>query len=479
MQLLLLLQELQVPFRYEGGDAAIHHIEYDSRQVKPGTLFVAIKGFQTDGHAYISDAVKRGAVACIVEHAVDCDCPQIIVLDTRTVLAELSFAFYNIPTYPLFGVTGTNGKTTITHLLYQLAESAGMHPALIGTLGVKTQNSASEGERTTPESRDLAALLQGFSQENIDAAFMEVSSHALALKRVHSLQFDAAIFTNLTQDHLDFHPDMEAYFRSKTLLFKQLKPGAYSIINIDDPYGKRLNDMVEIPKMTYSVQDSSADVYFSELSVSVQGIKGILNTPNGPIPIRTPLLGRFNAENIAGSIAAWLSVYPEIPQSLNNTLFRPIPGRMEMIHTARGTAVIDYAHTPDAMEKALKAASQLENKKRIITVFGCGGDRDREKRPLMGEIAIRYSDEIILTNDNPRNEPARQIVDDILRGMGNTRHVRICLNRKKALTQAYNLSTPDDLLMIMGKGAETYMEIKGEKIPFNDKEIILTLETNK
>ncbi|MBN2780498.1 MAG: UDP-N-acetylmuramoyl-L-alanyl-D-glutamate--2,6-diaminopimelate ligase [Candidatus Marinimicrobia bacterium] len=480
IRLKTLLKQVRFSSAYTGEDLIFSRLDYDSRKVAPGSLFVAIKGFHSDGHEYVRDAVARGAVACVVEHPVDCACPQVVVENTRIALAELSYRFYRTAEAPfaLTGITGTNGKTTIAHLLYQLAEAEGLTPALIGTLGVKTPYQKQEGERTTPESIELAGLFDGFARQNVNAVFMEVSSHAIALHRVRTLLFNAAVFTNLTQDHLDFHRNMEDYFLTKSHLFDQLKPGGAGIVNTDDPYGKRLYASLKTPRVSYAVNDVSADVHFRSLSLSVHGIHGELRTRKGTVQVAAPLLGAFNAENIAGGIACWQSLFPDSTLDLDYFPFKPIAGRMEMVPTRRGTAVIDYAHTPDAMEKALKTASALEGRKRLITLFGCGGDRDHGKRPLMGAVAEKYADTIILTNDNPRNEQPQLIAKAIMKGMRSAGRVSVCLDRREAIVRAYQNSEPGDLLMILGKGAETYMEIKGERIPFNDKEIIEQLETS-
>ncbi len=476
-----LLKALELPYRIIGDDVNISNIAYDSRTVEPGTLFVAVKGFKSDGHDHIESAIKRGAVALVVDHEVPFSISQIVSNDTRRALAELSFSYFGCAynNFELAGITGTNGKTTMTHLLYQIAEKAGKTPALIGTLGIKTPTGSFEGERTTPESRDLAKQFYDLDKQGITALFMEVSSHAIALKRVHSLRFNAVVFTNLSQDHLDFHENMQDYFETKALLFEQMKPGARGIINIDDMYGFKLYKELEIGKISYAVQKEDADYHYSDLKVSVHGIKGKLITPKGSIHVHAPLLGRFNAENIAGSIATWDSMFPELDTDLNDFPFRPVVGRMEMIPTKRATAVIDYAHTPDAMENALFTAFDLSDRKRIITIFGCGGDRDRAKRPIMGKIAEKYSDKIILTNDNPRNEEPFDIVNEILNGIDDMNKIEINLDRAKAIKQAWKDSEKGDILMILGKGAETYMEIKGHKLSFNDKDIMLTLEQKK
>lgn len=478
MPLSILLRQLDFSCDYRAEDLQISDIAYDSRKVRSGSIFVAIRGKRFDGHDYIPDAFSRGAVICFCEKAPQHKYPHILVNDSRRALAELSYAYYcpqGLP-YPLIGVTGTNGKTTITHLLYQLAETAGLHPALIGTLGVRSEKHIEEGERTTPESRDLAEHFRDFAKNDVSAAFMEVSSHAIALKRVYGLAFDAAVFTNLTRDHLDFHGNMENYFQSKAALFRQIKENGYALINRQDPYGRRLAKELSEPVYTYAVSDEQADFYFTEMNVSIHGVRGIFHTPDKAIKVDAPLLGHFNAENIAAALSCWHLCFPQLRNVSDAFNFQPVAGRMERISTKRGTAVIDYAHTPDAMEKALQAAQQLEGIGHIITVFGCGGDRDQGKRPQMGAVAERYSNHIILSNDNPRNEEPENIIADILSGIKQKDKVDICIDRGEALHKAYAMSEPGDLLMVLGKGAENYMEIKGHRIPFQDKKTILGLE---
>ena len=475
------INALELPYRLIGEDAEVEHITYDSREVRKGSMFVAIKGFHSDGNDFIPVAIQQGAAVIVSETKNNIPVTQVVVPDTRRALAELSYEFYGSAynNFELTGITGTNGKTTLTHLLYQIAESAGKNPALIGTLGIRTHEGLVAGDRTTPESSDLAKTFDDLHKKNIGSVFMEVSSHAIVLDRVHTLRFDAAVFTNLTQDHLDFHLSMETYFEAKAKLFDHMKPGARGIINIDDPYGRRLYNDLEIGKYSYAVENPDADYHYSDLLIDVNGIHGVLSTPGGPVHVSAPLLGKFNAENIAGAIAVWQTLYPEIAIDLNEFPFKAVEGRMEMVKTTKSTAVIDYAHTPDAMEKALKAASELENRHRIITVFGCGGDRDKAKRPIMGRIAESYSDKIILTNDNPRSEEPGIIINEILEGISDKKKTEVCIDRKRAIEMAWNKSRPGDLLMILGKGAETYMEIRGERIPFNDKDIVIKLEQKK
>lgn len=451
-------------------------IAYDSRQVKPGYLFVAIAGFVTDGHRYISQAKEKGAVAFIVNHIQEnTDAVQIYVKDTRKALAEVSYLFYGTPSLPsrLIGITGTNGKTTITHLLYALSENQDEKPGLIGTLGTKTPDYFHEGHRTTPESTDLAEIFYHMADENVNNIFMEVSSHAIALKRVETLEFRVALFTNLTQDHLDFHENMENYFETKSKLFNHLSKDGCSVINIDDHFGRRLYDTLDGKKISYSMRNPKADVYFDHFSHRVEyGIQGELITPYGKIEIDVPLIGLFNAENIAGVISVWIALHPGKNPIFPKNLFKPVPGRMEMIPTPKGTVIIDYAHTPDAIEKALNASNRLEGGKRIITVFGCGGNRDKDKRALMGAIAEKYSHIIILTNDNPRDEDPKSIMGDIMLGIKDRGMCMLIEDRSEALENAYYISEPGDVVMIMGKGAEDFIEIKGKHIHFSDKEKI-------
>lgn len=473
-----ILKALDLPYRLIGNDVPVEAITYDSRKVEKNSLFVAIKGFNHDGHEHVEAAIKNGASVVLLEHDMDISISKVITTDTRRALAELSYEFYGTQynNFDVCAITGTNGKTTMTHLLYQLCEKDNRIPALIGTLGIKTPFEHIEGERTTPESSDLARNLSKLDKQNISSIFMEVSSHALILRRVHHLRFDAAVFTNLTQDHLDFHKNMEDYFHAKRQLFYHLKTGAKAIINIDDPYGYRLYNSLEVCKVSYAVNNSDANYFFTELKADVNGIKGILTTPKGIISIKAPLLGNFNAENIAGAIAIYSTMYPDSKLDMNNFHFKAVPGRMETIFTSKATAVVDYAHTPDAMEKALSSASKLEDRKNIICVFGCGGDRDTDKRAKMGAIAEKYSDKIIICNDNPRNEDPQAIADDILTGIINKTKTSVCLDRAKAIEEAWMSSNNGDILMVLGKGAETYIEIKGQRLHFDDRERILELE---
>jgi len=453
-------------------------IEYDSRQVRTRDLFVAIRGYKTDGHKYIEQAIRKGAsaVVCETDYTTH-DLPVITVPNSRKALARLSQAFYKTTTLPfhLTGITGTNGKTTLTLLLRELEKQAGFKTAVSGTLGFQSDfMNGKFSERTTPESRDLHKMFHTCRQAGVQSLIMEVSSIALELSRVENITFDTAIFTNLTQDHLDFHGSMDRYFAAKIRLFSQLSPEGTAIINIDDPYGHQLFTSLNHKKRSCSLQNPLADYHFSEYHLSTGGLKGIINTPDHRLSIEAPLIGVFNAMNILQAIAAWLERHPDIrPESLDLKRLPAIPGRMDIVRTAQhGTVIIDFAHTTDAIDKILKSVRDIPHK-RLIVLFGCGGDRDKSKRPAMGRVAEQYADQIVLTNDNPRSENSDAIIEDILKGMTKFENLIIETDRQKAIHQVLTVGKPRDLILILGKGAEEVMEIGEDKIPFNDKDIVL------
>jgi UDP-N-acetylmuramoyl-L-alanyl-D-glutamate--2,6-diaminopimelate ligase len=452
-------------------------IEYDSRQIRTGDLFVAIRGYKTDGHTFIDPAIHHGASAVVCETD-PClqDIPVITVPNSRKALARLSQAFYNTETLPfhLTGITGTNGKTTLTLLIRELEKQAGLKTAISGTLGFLSDfEHETFSERTTPESRDLHKMFHTCNQAGIQSLIMEVSSIALELSRVDNIAFDTAIFTNLTQDHLDFHGSMDRYFAAKIRLFSQLTPEGTAIINIDDPYGSQLFTSLNHKKRSCSLKNPLADYHFSEYHLSAGGLKGVVHTPDHTLSVEAPLIGVFNAMNILQALAAWMEHHPHIrPDHLNLESLPPIPGRMDIVRTAQhGTVIIDFAHTPDAIDKILKSVREIPHE-RLIALFGCGGDRDKTKRPLMGQIAEKYADQIILTNDNPRSENPEAIIADIRKGITSHQNVTIETDRQKAIHQILTHGNPGDLILILGKGAEKVMEIGEKKIPFNDKDIV-------
>lgn len=451
-------------------------LKYDSREVTAGDLFIAIKGFKTDGHLYIQKAVEKEAMAVVIDNPAYCsqEYPWILVKDTRKALALLSTTFYNNPSnnFLLIGVTGTNGKTTTTNLIAKIFEDQGHKIGLIGTIHNRIGERIIPVERTTPESLDLQALFAQMVQEKVTCVVMEVSSHALDLRRVYGTNFDIGVFTNLTQDHLDYHQNMEEYYQAKAKLFKKYLQGEnkYAIINADDPWGKRLLEETSAPKLSYGI-DEKSDVQGSKLSVTNRGVRYQIQG----LPIDLRLTGKFNAYN---SLAA-LSVAQcmEIPltkaiQSLE--AIEGVPGRFQLVPGNQDFSIIvDYAHTPDSLVNVLTTAKGFA-KNRIITVFGCGGDRDRTKRPLMGEAAATYSDFCFVTSDNPRTEDPQGIIADIIPGMDKKIEkdkYKVIIDRREAIKEALNLAQRDDIIIIAGKGHETYQEINGQKYPFDDKEI--------
>ena len=470
-------------------DMDITHMAYDSRRVQAGTLFFALRGILVDGHDYVKEAIARGAVAVVVEELQDLpkDIVQVVVEDSRYAMARCAANYYNYPAQDMLivGVTGTNGKTTMTYLLESILTQAGYTPAVVGTISNRMGDDAIEAEHTTPESLDLQRILADFKARGADALVIEVSSHALMQSRVVGLTFNVGIFTNLTPEHLDYHKNMESYFAAKTRLFKE--PEIYgeftAVVNSDDPYGAKL--VRELNEPLSVGMHRGADVRVCDVEQTMQGTIATLETPQGNMTVRSPLVGPFNLENLLCAVGAGLALNLSlnvIEQGL--MVARPVPGRLEPIENDLGALiVVDYAHTGDALAKALEAMTALKPQ-RIITVFGCGGDRDRLKRPAMGEVAGRYSCLTIVTSDNPRTENPQKIIEDIRVGIE-----RICQqlspdenshavdkgyivieDRREAIRYAVDQLQPGDLLLIAGKGHEDYQIIGTEKIHFDDRE---------
>lgn len=459
-------------------------LAYDSRQVGPGFVFFAIKGFKHDGHDYISDAVDRGAVAVVVERdvAVPAGIRSFKVRDVREALALSAARFFGHPGRQLrvVGVTGTNGKTTTTHLVSAVYQAQGERVGLIGTLYAKIGDLVIEGERTTPESLDLQALLHRMVDEGITTAVMEVSSHALALHRVTGLEFDVAVFTNLTQDHLDFHADIEDYYKAKERLFTGLagrgakKGPKLAVINRDDPYGERLIGSTTVPVVTYGV--GAADVRGRDIVLRGNGTDLVVEGFWGRTPVSLKLVGEFNVYNaLAGfavGVAEGFSV-DRTARALEGA--KPVSGRFEHIDAGQDfTVVVDYAHTPDGLENVLRAARTL-TRERVITVFGCGGDRDPAKRAVMGEVAGRLADFTVITSDNPRSEDPLAIIDAVetgIKAVGRERYA-VQPDRREAIRQAFQLARAGDMVVIAGKGHENYQIIGDRKLPFDDREVAM------
>jgi UDP-N-acetylmuramoyl-L-alanyl-D-glutamate--2,6-diaminopimelate ligase len=458
--------------RLDGGDPEIGGLAYDSRAVEPGDLFFCVPGAQSDGHAFAEAAVESGATALVVERHLDLEVPQALVGDARAAMAPLAAAFYGDPTAELAvaGVTGTNGKTTIAFMLRSILESAGRACGLLGTVKQVVGGEEMEGERTTPEAIDLQRTFRAMREAGDEACAMEVSSHALALHRADAIHYDAKIFTNLTQDHLDFHADMDDYFAAKRLLF-EIK-GGKAIVNIDDPYGRRL--AAEIDCLTFSASGvDDADYRAVGLSLSSGGASFRCQTPAGEVEVTTTMPGHFNVSNAVAAIAGAhaLGVGPAQAAAALAGAER-VPGRFEPIEEGQPFAVyVDYAHTPDSLDNVLRAARRLADGK-LIAVFGCGGDRDRDKRPLMGRIGAELADTALVTSDNPRSEDPAAIIEEVLTGVGGDAEVVVEPDRAAAIAKAVAMAGPADVVVIAGKGHEQGQEFEGgRKVPFDDREV--------
>ena len=456
-----------------GGDAEITSVEYDSRKVKEGSLFCCMKGLVSDGHNFAAQAVDKGAAALLVEHLLPLDVPQIVAPDGRVAMAHAAAAFYGHPEREMImlGVTGTNGKTSTTYMVKSIAETAGKKVGLIGTIHNMIGDEMFETGRTTPESVDLFALLRRMADENVDLVIMEVSSHALVQDRVAGIPFKVGLFTNLTQDHLDYHKTFDAYLEAKKLLFRQ---SDLAIINIDDTYAERMMDGLTIPIKTMGIQHR-ADYTAINIDIRTDGVRFHLRTPNGEGPVRMHISGLFSVYNAMGAAAIAQSIgisFADILKGLES--LTGVSGRLQSVNThGHPFAVyVDYAHTPDALENVLTSVRAFA-KARVVSLFGCGGDRDRTKRPLMGEIGGRHSDFVVVTSDNPRTENPEDIVRAVELGVqkSGTPYVSI-VNRREAIAYALSILEPDDILVIAGKGHENYQEINGVKHHFDDREIV-------
>ncbi|MDK2835877.1 MAG: UDP-N-acetylmuramoyl-L-alanyl-D-glutamate--2,6-diaminopimelate ligase [Thermosediminibacterales bacterium] len=473
MQLYKLLENVKVNRISGDKNVEVRGITYDSRKVKSGFVFVAIKGFEKDGHDFIQDAINRGAVAVISQKSICISPPTVFihVEDSRQALAEISAAYYDYPFRKLkvIGVTGTNGKTTTTYLIKSILEEAGFKVGLIGTITNKIGQKELPSVRTTPESSDLYDLFSQMIKEGAEYAVMEVSSHSLELKRVYGCEFEVGVFTNLTQDHLDFHKTMENYFQAKRKLFYQSKKAA---INIDDVSGKRLLTELKLPVYSYGIEEN-ATVIARDIQINEFGIKFSVVTLDENTQISLKIPGKFSVYNALAAISCGLLLNIDLKTISTALKKQPgVPGRFELVDEKQEFAVIvDYAHTPDSLENILKTVRNFV-RKRVILVFGCGGDRDRSKRPIMGEIGTKYSDVCIITSDNPRTENPESIIQEIEKGCKNAskNYIKIT-DRKKAIEYAITIAQPGDVVLIAGKGHETYQVIGDRVIPFDDRKI--------
>lgn len=468
---------------YGDNNIDITGVAYDSRRVKKGNLFVCITGFKTDGHRYIEGAIENGASSIIIEKEINNiadivekhNISAIRVTDTRDALSKLSSNFYNNPSEEInvVGITGTNGKTSITYLITSILETINKKTSIIGTMKNRILDKEYKTSNTTPESLELQYLFSEMIKNDVDVCTMEVSSHSLDLKRVEDIRFNIGVFTNLTSDHLDFHKDMESYKNAKMKLF--YKTSDINIINTDDKYGKEIYNEIKnlkTPALSYGI-DHKCDICAEDIRMNVAFSEFKLITPkySGNVKINIP--GLFSIYNILAAIAVCYSMgysYDDIDKGIK--AIKPIRGRFEPVENNKGISVIvDYAHSPDALENVLKTINHFA-KERVIVVFGCGGDRDSSKRPIMGEIAYKLSDYAIITNDNPRSEDPNRIVDDILPGMGpDENKYDIVMDRREAIKIAISKAEKGDIILIAGKGHETYQIINDEVNDFDDREV--------
>ncbi len=449
------------------GSVEIRALAYDNRLVKPGTLFFCVPGFTRDGHDFAADAVRRGAVALVVERPLGLGVPEVRVASVRAAMAPAAAAFYRDPTAELevVGITGTNGKTTSAFLVRSLLEADRRQTGLLGTVKSVIGGVEHAVERTTPEAIDLQRTFRRMRDGGDRACAMEVSSHALKLHRADAIHFAAAIFTNLTQDHLDFHPTMEDYFAAKRTLFVGARPGA-AVINLDDSYGARL--AAELPDAVTFALHRDAHYRACDVRTDLAGSRFTARTPDGGLRLSSPLRGEFNVYNVLGALAAAraVGVPPETCAAAIATAGQ-VPGRFETVDEGQPFAVlVDYAHTPDSLENVLRAARGVTDG-RLHVVFGCGGDRDRGKRPQMGEIARRLADRVTVTSDNPRSEDPETIINEILEGSGSD--VSHDPDRRAAIASAIADAAAGDAVVIAGKGHEQGQEFGGgHKIEFDD-----------
>jgi len=464
-------------------DVEISRVEVDSRRVRPGDLFVAVRGAKSDGLEHAADAIARGAVAVVADRPRAAETPAgvpwIRVPSPRQALGRLAARIQGDPAERLVlaGVTGTNGKTSTATLLAAILEAKWGSSGFIGTTGYRTRDRAIEADRTTPEATVIQEILGELVAEGVPAAAMEVSSHALALERAEGCRFDVAVFTNLTRDHLDFHRDMEGYFGAKRRLLDLRKPGASAVVNTDDPYGRRL--LAEAPPVIgFSPSGEPADFRAAFSRCDISGTVVDVAHSGGTFRLQSPLLGRFQVANLLGAAAAAVRLGID-PATIARGVaaVANVPGRLERVEAGQPYPIlVDYAHTPDALERLLAAVRELTDRK-IVLVFGCGGDRDRGKRAPMGEIAGRLADIAIATSDNPRSESPDAILRDVEVGLsasGATKYLKIA-DRRDAIRSAIELANPGTVVVIAGKGHETTQVIGTREMPFDDRKVAAEL----
>lgn len=474
MKLADLLRDVPVLDVRGDANAGITMVTPDSRLVTPGAMFVAIPGTVKDGSAFIPLAIEKGAAAVVVSSAVPVEglsAAAVVVEDPRAALARIAANFYDRPAekLSLVGVTGTSGKTTTTKMVESIFDAGGEPVGLIGTIEYRAGDERLMADRTTPDAVVLQEWLARMVTAGVKHAAMEVSSHALALKRTHGIPFAAAVFTNLSREHFDFHKDFEDYFAAKRILFDQIdRTRRTAVVNVDDEYGRRLAKELGSAAMTFG---RDGDIRPAEdLTITVDGLRGTIVTPGGELELQSPLLGMPNLYNWLGAIGAALVVgvpLPQIEAGIRN--LQSVRGRFERVGTFRPTVIVDYAHKPDALEKLLHAVRDIAGARRVSIVFGCGGDRDRGKRPEMGAIAGRLADHVVVTSDNPRSEDPQAIIDEIVAGITTDNAIAI-RDRREAIVRAIQEAAADDVVVIAGKGHEAYQIVGDRVTPFDDRE---------
>jgi UDP-N-acetylmuramoyl-L-alanyl-D-glutamate--2,6-diaminopimelate ligase len=480
-QLLNSVHVIQVTGEVQRRDVA--DIVYDSRKVQKNSIFVAIKGYKTDGHKFLQDAINKGAVAVVVEDAnaipddliTHSQIAKILVNDCRKALAELSKGFYKGPTnkLKLIGITGTNGKTTSTFILKNILQNAGYKTGLVGTIANYAGNEKTDSKLTTPESNDLNRLFYDMIQAGCSYSVMEVSSHSLILNRVYGLDFKAAIFSNITSDHLDFHNTFEEYLNAKKLLFDGLGSNSFAVINSDDSSSQKIVQDSKAKIVTYGVADHS-DYQIKNIVYDLNGTDFTITNSKTDYKIHTSLIGTFNAYNATSAFATAHSLGINANKIVDGIKSSPqVPGRFEVLGSRKKKVIVDYSHTADSLEKALQAIREIvKNKNQVVTVFGCGGDRDKTKRPVMGKVASNLSDKVFVTSDNPRTENPFGIIEDIKKGISKNNYA-VEENREEAIKNAIHSSEENAVILIAGKGHENYQEINGIRNQFSDREIAL------
>jgi len=453
-------------------------ISYDSRQVEVGHLFIAVRGLITDGHDYIHAAIEAGAQVIVYDRAdfvIPDEIVSIRVKDSRLALPIIASSYFGNPEdgLKLVAITGTNGKTTTNYFVQHLLDKSGSKAGRIGTTGAQMQGVDIDLMHTTPESADLYEILAEFVSHGAKAVTLEVSSHALSQNRVDGLTFDVAVYTNLTQDHLDYHGSLEDYLAAKQLLFKGLPKESVAVVNMDDPYAERFIEVCVAKIIRYGY-NSNAEYRILDHSINRNGVELTLDTPYGQRAVQVNTVGTFNYYNFLAAYATAIELECDIEKvELSAKTLPHVPGRLEKLqHQAPFQVFVDYAHTPDAMETVLRTLAESYPDNRLITVFGCGGDRDKGKRPIMGEIATRLSTKAIITDDNPRTEAPLSIIQEIIDGCGDRANYSVIQDRTEAINAALKEARSGDIVAVLGKGHEPYQEVMGERKPFSDMSIV-------